>query len=77
MLEIRYLRHILALGKYYFHKAAEAVNISQPALTKSIRKSETLLGEQLFERDANRIKPTRFGEYVIRNAENREGRKVH
>jgi len=75
MLEIRYLRHILALAKYEnFHKAAEAVNISQPALSKSIRKSETLLGEQLFERDASRIKPTRFGEYVIRNAETLMGR---
>jgi len=51
MLEIRYLRHLLALAKYgNFHKAAEAVNISQPALTKSIRKTETLLGKQLLYR---------------------------
>jgi DNA-binding transcriptional LysR family regulator len=43
-------------------KAAARVNISQPALTKSIQRLETELGVRLFERDVRGMKPTLYAE---------------
>jgi DNA-binding transcriptional LysR family regulator len=41
-----------------FHKAAAAVHLSQPAVTKSIASLEQTLGVKLFERHANGAEPT-------------------
>lgn len=69
MLELRYLKHVIALSQFKnFRKAAEAVNISQPALTKSIQKVETILGVKLFERNSDQIKITKYGNFVLNNA---------
>jgi DNA-binding transcriptional LysR family regulator len=62
-METRQLLHFLAAVKHgSFHKAAEALNVSQPALTKSIRRLETTLGLTLFERHARGISPTPYGD---------------
>jgi LysR family pca operon transcriptional activator len=48
--------------------AAEALNISQPAATKTIQELEQLLGGQLFDRSRRRLALTAFGEVFFRYA---------
>lgn len=63
----RLLRHFLAVLEHRsISAAAEAVHISQPALTKSIRQLETTLGVTLFERRPNGVVATPFGEILAR-----------
>ena len=63
------MKHIVAGAQIKnFHKAAESVHISQPALTKSIQKAEALLGVKLFERNSELVKPTKYGNFVVNNA---------
>ena len=69
MIEIRHLHHIVALSEHGgFKKAAEAINISQPALSISIKMAEEWFGTRLFERKPRNITPTPFGEVVIEGA---------
>lgn len=44
-----------------FHRAAAAVHLTQPAVTKSIAGLEKMLGIKLFERLTNGVEPTAFG----------------
>ncbi|HEY9281448.1 MAG TPA: LysR substrate-binding domain-containing protein [Eoetvoesiella sp.] len=53
-------------------RAAEMLHMSQPAVSKTIRELEELLGETLFERKATGVVATPFGEQLIRYA-----RSVH
>ncbi|HIF58935.1 MAG TPA: LysR family transcriptional regulator [Rhodospirillales bacterium] len=46
--------------------ASLALNISQPALTKSIRKLESSLGVKLLERHSRGVVPTSYGEILLR-----------
>ncbi|WP_338722082.1 pca operon transcription factor PcaQ [Devosia sp. XK-2] len=48
--------------------AADALNISQPAATKTIQELEALLGGQLFDRSRRRLVLTAFGEVFFRYA---------
>ncbi len=48
--------------------AAEALNISQPAATKTVQELEQLLGGQLFDRSRRRLALTPFGEIFFRYA---------
>jgi DNA-binding transcriptional LysR family regulator len=65
----RLLRHFLAVADHKGMSAAAAeLNISQPALTKSIRQLEEILGVELFERLPTGVVPTRFGEILARRA---------
>ncbi|MGF6174979.1 pca operon transcription factor PcaQ [Ensifer sp. 4252] len=49
-------------------KAAELLHVSQPAVTKTIRELEQVLGVAVFERDGRGIKITRYGEVFLRHA---------
>ncbi len=63
----RLLRHFLAVVDHKGMNAAAAeLHISQPALTKSIRQLEEILGVALFERLPTGVVPTRFGEILAR-----------
>ena len=54
-LELQQLSHFLVVAKAgNFTKAAEEIRISQPALSRSIQKLESVVGEPLFERQAAR-----------------------
>ncbi len=49
-------------------KAAGLLHVSQPAVTKTIRELEEVLGVSLFERDGRGIRITRYGEVFLRHA---------
>ena len=61
------LRHFLAVAEHRgITAAARSINITQPALTKSIRQLEQLLGVTLFERLPTGVVLTRYGEALAR-----------
>jgi DNA-binding transcriptional LysR family regulator len=69
-LTLRQLSHALALQHHgSFQRASEAERISQPALSRSIRKLEETLGAQLFDRTSPRVLPTAFGSVLLRRAQ--------
>ncbi|PKA42791.1 pca operon transcription factor PcaQ [Rhizobium sullae] len=49
-------------------KAAGLLRVSQPAVTKTIRELEEVLGVDVFERDGRGIKITRYGEVFLKHA---------
>ncbi|GGB12607.1 pca operon transcription factor PcaQ [Brucella endophytica] len=49
-------------------KASKILNISQPAVTKTIRELEEILGVCVLERDGRGIRVTRYGEVFLRHA---------
>lgn len=49
-------------------KAADLLNVSQPAVTKTIRELEEALGVAVFEREGRGIRITRSGEIFMRHA---------
>ena len=66
MIEVRQLKHIQLLAKYKnFGKAAEAANITQPALSISIKKAEKYFGNNLFSRKTKLIELTPQGEIAL------------
>jgi DNA-binding transcriptional LysR family regulator len=50
------------------HRAAEVLNISQPAASKLLKDLEDVLGISLFERLPRGMRPTWYGETMIRHA---------
>jgi len=63
----RLLRHFLGVvEKRNITAAAEALNISQPALTRSIRQLEKTIGASLFERLPTGVALTKQGEVLAR-----------
>lgn len=68
-LNLRHLRGLLAVHEHgSISAAADAVNLSQPALTQGIMKLENQLGEVLFERRSDGMVPTSAGELVLDRA---------
>jgi LysR family transcriptional regulator of abg operon len=64
--ELRQLRHFQEIVRTAsFGRAAEALNITQPALSKSIRNLENSLGCQLLERHPSGVTPTEYGRVFI------------
>lgn len=62
MMELRHLRHFVAVVECgTLSRAAELVCLSQPALTRSIRSLEELLGADLLERRPRGMVPTPAG----------------
>ncbi|WP_084398759.1 LysR family transcriptional regulator [Henriciella aquimarina] len=51
-----------------FTRASEALNVSQPALSASIREMERQLGFDLFHRTSRRVSLTRQGQAFVANA---------
>jgi DNA-binding transcriptional LysR family regulator len=69
MIEIRLLRNAIALAEYRnFARAAQALSISQPTLTRSIQSMEARLGCTLFDRKARTVLPTPVGEEMLKHA---------
>ena len=67
--EIWRLKHFLAAAEIgSIHGAAQILNISQPALTKSIRRLETHLDCTLFDRSVKGVTLTEMGQAVYERA---------
>ena len=50
------------------HRAAEVLNMSQPAASKLLKDLEDMLGVSLFERQPRGMRPNWYGETMIRHA---------
>jgi DNA-binding transcriptional LysR family regulator len=63
------LRHLISLAETgSFSRSAEALFITQPALSRSIRSLEDELGQPLLDRIGWRSEPTAFGREVLARA---------
>lgn len=68
-LKTRHLLLLVVLGdEGNIHRSAEVLSITQPAASKMLRELEQMLGAQLFERLPRGVKPTAYGEALIRHA---------
>lgn len=66
---LQQLRYLLALDDHrHFGQAAAACFVAQPTLTTQLKKLESHLGAQLFDRKANPVCPTPLGAKVIAQA---------
>jgi len=62
-------RSVVVLAEHlHFGRAAAALYVSQPALTKQIRKIESTLGGPLFMRKPRQLTLTRAGEVLVEHA---------
>ena len=69
MFELRHLRHALGLAEHRnFARAAEALHISQSALSRSIQSLEESLEVTLFDRAHGGVEPTIFGQLLLNSA---------
>lgn len=65
----RHIQYFLAVAQHAgFTKAAEALHVSQPALSQQIRQLEESLGAQLFDRSGRKTRLTDAGEVYQRYA---------
>lgn len=77
-MEFRQLELFLAAAQHgSLRAAADAVDISQPALTKSIHRLEDTFGVRLFERHARGIRLTGFGEALLLHAQTLQAELQH
>ncbi|MDC9725760.1 MAG: LysR substrate-binding domain-containing protein [Gammaproteobacteria bacterium] len=65
-MELRHLRYFKVVAELqHFHKAADKLHISQPALSNQIKQLEQELNSNLFERVGRGVKLSESGELVL------------
>ena len=70
MLDLRLLYQALTLARHRnFARAATALHVTQPALSRSIAGLEAALGEKLFDRTRQGVEPTSFGRMLLARAQ--------
>ena len=68
-MNLKHLRHLIALAEHHsFSKAAEALFLTQPALSRSIQALEQELDVKLVDRDGKRNTLTAYGALVAERA---------
>src|SRR5438067_6870332 len=68
-LDLRLVRYFVAVADdLHFGRAADKLYISQPALSKQIRKLEEQIGAPLLVRDSRHVTLTRHGERFLDDA---------
>jgi len=68
-MNLNHLRHLIALAEHQsFRKGADALCLTQPALSRSIQALEQELGVKLIDRDGKRNTLTAYGEQVLQSA---------
>lgn len=68
-LDLRHLRHLLALADHgSFGRAATALQMTQPALSRSLQALEKTVGTTLFDRSKAGVAPTDEGRLLIQRA---------
>ncbi|TXI92848.1 MAG: LysR family transcriptional regulator [Aquabacterium sp.] len=74
VIDLKRLRHLTALVQHgNFHRAAEALHLTQPALTRSIQALEAHVGAPLLTRHRTGVEPTELGRLLLRHAGALEG----
>ena len=69
MIETRLLHNAITLAEHRnFARAALALNISQPTLTRNIQTLENHIGARLFDRKTRTVLPTPVGEELLKHA---------
>jgi DNA-binding transcriptional LysR family regulator len=70
VLDLKLLHQALTLARHRnFARAAEALHLTQPALSRSIAGLEATLGEKLFDRTHQGVEPTAFGRMLLARAQ--------
>lgn len=70
MINCRILKQVLVLNEEKnFARAAQALHLSQPTLTRNIQALEKRVGYQIFDRAPRNLHVTPFGELLVRHAE--------
>jgi DNA-binding transcriptional LysR family regulator len=70
MLDLRLLTQAATLARHRnFARAADALHMTQPALSRSIAGLEAALGEKLFNRTSQGVEPTSFGQMLLARAQ--------
>jgi len=68
--ELRLIRYALELGRHRnFSRAAEALQVTQPSLTRAVAALERSLGLRLFDRTRKGVIPTAFGCLLLERGE--------
>lgn len=68
-LKLRHLQLLVALDDYrHLGKVAALLNVTQPALSKTLAELQTSLGVKLFERTGRGLQPTEYANVLIRHA---------
>lgn len=68
-IRFRHLRTFIEAARQgSISRAAEVLNVTQPAVTKTMRELEDILSVKLFDKDGRGIKITRYGEVFLRHA---------
>ncbi|WP_028767733.1 LysR substrate-binding domain-containing protein [Shewanella fidelis] len=68
-LKFKYLRLLVTVGEERnIFRAAQILNMAQPAATKIIRDIEDILEIKLFDRSSRGVTPTLFGDVLIKHA---------
>ena len=69
-LQVSHLRTLQAIARHgSFSRAAQALNLTQPAVSMQVRHLEQALGLPLLERVGKRAFPTRAGELLLAHAD--------
>ena len=69
MIELEQLQQLIAVSEYgTISSAADAMHLSQPALTRSLQRLEAELGVSLFDRKCNRVVLNGIGELAVTRA---------
>src|SRR3974390_984559 len=70
MIDLRTIKYALAVAEHRgFRKAAEALFITQPTLSRAIQDLEEALETKLFDRGKRQVEPTPLGRVFLSRAE--------
>ncbi|WP_260508830.1 MULTISPECIES: LysR substrate-binding domain-containing protein [Mycolicibacterium] len=77
-MEIRHLRYFLAVAEHlHYGRAAKSLNMAQPPLSQQIRRLESMLQLELFERSSRRVALTEEGRFLLEAAREVIGQADH